>query len=70
MMLQSIVVGRVFHKTGAALLNARAPHRVAVLGSSTRWAPADLSERVGKNRCVLVGLQCTQAQVRLDDDID
>ena len=32
-----MVVGTVFHKTGAAaLLNARAPHRVAVLGL-TLW---------------------------------
>ena len=37
----------MFHRTGAALLNARAPHRVAVLGSRRSWAPADLSARVG-----------------------
>ena len=43
--------GRVFHRTGAALLNARAPHRVAALGSRRRWAPADLSARVGTYSC-------------------
>ena len=41
------VVGRVFHNTGAALLKARATRRVVVLGSSSRWAPADLSVRDG-----------------------
>ena len=46
-----MVVGRVFHKTGAALLNSRAPHRVVVLGSSSTWAPADLSVLVGTYAC-------------------
>ena len=41
----------MFHRTGAALLDARAPHRVAVFGSSSRWAPADLSDRVGTYSC-------------------
>ena len=35
----------------AALLNARAPHRVVVFGSISKWAPADLSDRVGKYSC-------------------
>ena len=46
-----MVDGRVFHKTGAVLLKARAPHRVVVFGSSSRWAPADLSARIGKYAC-------------------
>ena len=46
-----MVDGRVFHKTGAALLNARAPHRVVVFGSISKWAPADLSDRVGTYSC-------------------
>ena len=39
--------GRVFYKTGAALLKDRTSHRVGVFGSSSRWAPADLNARVG-----------------------
>ena len=46
-----MVDGRVFHKSGAALLNARAPHRVVVFGSISKWAPADLSDRVGTYSC-------------------
>ena len=42
-----MVDGRVFHKNGATLLNARAPHGVVVFGSISKWAPADLSDRVG-----------------------
>ena len=37
----------MFHKTVAALLNARAPHGVVVFGSSSMWAPAYLSDLVG-----------------------
>ena len=46
-----MVDGRVFHKTGAVLLNARAPHRVVVFGSISKLAPADLSDRVGTYSC-------------------
>ena len=52
-MLQSVwlLAESVFHKTGAALLNARAPHRVDVFGSISKWAPANLSVRVGTYAC-------------------
>ena len=53
-----MVDGRVFHKTGAAaLLKARAPHRVVVFGSSSRWAPADTSARVG-HRLNIIDVSC------------
>ena len=59
-----MVDGRVLRNTGAALLKARAPHRVVVLDSSIAGAhlPISVPELA---RMLAGGLQCTQEQVRL-----
>ena len=55
-----MVEGRVFHKYGAALLNARTPHQVVVFGSS--------SAQVGTYRMLVVGLQFVTLNYQIHND--
>ena len=58
-----MIDGRVFHKTGAALLKARAPHRVIVFSSSSRRAPADLNAGVGTYSCRMSAIYSGQVHL-------